>query len=207
MKSFTFLHLIIQLYSSWTVSKSLKFTHLSFHWRSTQINTEIHKNTLTQVTILGTFIKSDILTQPLTPPKNYAKNFENQKMNATTQPPPQILHFINILLPPNAKCLYFLRYGPISVSIPQFFSPSIFEQYLNFPKSFLIYYPQLKLNQNSPKDPKLILFLTMKLLYTYFWLTLPTGALIWVALIWVAFFKRSQIASPPQITYKVWQIL
>ncbi len=41
------------------------------------------------------------------------------------------------------------------------------------------------MNQKSPKDPKLILILTMKLLYTYFWRTLPVGALIWLAPIWL----------------------
>ncbi len=44
-----------------------------------------------------------------------------------------------------------------------------------------------QIEPKSSKDPKLILVLTMKLLYKYIWLTLPTGALIWVALIWVTF--------------------
>ncbi len=39
--------------------------------------------------------------------------------------------------------------------------------------------------QKSPKDPKSILILTMKLLHTYFWKMLPVGALIWLALIWL----------------------
>ncbi len=41
------------------------------------------------------------------------------------------------------------------------------------------------MNQKSPEDPKSILILTMKLLYTYFWKRLPIGALIWLALIWL----------------------
>ncbi len=48
-----------------------------------------------------------------------------------------------------------------------------------------MHYPQPKTNQKSPKDPKSILILTMKLLYTYFWKMLPAGALILVALIWL----------------------
>ncbi len=56
----------------------------------------------------------------------------------------------------------------------------------NLTNSFLVHYPQHKMNQKSPKDPESILILTIKLLYTYFWKTLPTGALIWLALIWLA---------------------
>ncbi len=55
----------------------------------------------------------------------------------------------------------------------------------NLTNSFLEHYPQPKMNQKSPKDPKSILILTMKLLYTYFWKTLPIGALIWLTLIWL----------------------
>ncbi len=36
----------------------------------------------------------------------------------------------------------------------------------------------------------------MKLVYTYFWKTLPVGDLIWLALIWLAFSKSSQIVQP-----------
>ncbi len=43
--------------------------------------------TLTQTTILNTFIKSNISTLPLTPPKNHIKIFKNQKSNATSQTP------------------------------------------------------------------------------------------------------------------------
>ncbi len=49
------------------------------------------------------------------------------------------------------------------------------------------------MNQKSKKDPKLILILTMKLLYTYFWKTLPVGALIWLTPIWLIW---AQIARP-----------
>ncbi len=52
------------------------------------------------------------------------------------------------------------------------------------------------MNQKSPKDPEWILILTIKLLYTYFWMTLPTGDLIWLAPIWLAFSKSSQIVQP-----------
>ncbi len=49
------------------------------------------------------------------------------------------------------------------------------------------------MNQKSPKEPKSILMLTMKLLYTYFWKMLPEGALIWLAPIWLIW---AQIAQP-----------
>ncbi len=49
------------------------------------------------------------------------------------------------------------------------------------------------MNQKSPKGPKSILILTMKLLYTYFWKKLPVGALIWLAPIWLIW---AQIAQP-----------
>ncbi len=63
----------------------------------------------------------------------------------------------------------------------------------NLTNSFLAHYPQPKMNQKSPKDPKSILILTMKLLQTYFWKTLPIDALIWLALILLAFSKSSLI--------------
>ncbi len=63
----------------------------------------------------------------------------------------------------------------------------------NLTNSFFAHYPQPKMNQKSPKDPKCILFLTIKLLYTYFWKTLPVGALIWLAPIWLTW---AQIAQP-----------
>ncbi len=54
--------------------------------------------------------------------------------------------------------------------------------------------------QKSPKDPKSILILTMKLLHTYFWKMLPVGALIWLALIWL---NWAQITQPTSSTQKV----
>ncbi len=66
----------------------------------------------------------------------------------------------------------------------------------NFTNSFLEHYPQPKLNQKSPKDLELILILTMKLLYAYFWKMLPIGDLIWLTPIWLAFSKSSQIVQP-----------
>ena len=44
----------------------------------------------------------------------------------------------------------------------------------------------------------------MKLLYTYFWKTLPIGDLILLALILLTFSKSSQITQPPQITKNLW---
>ncbi len=48
-----------------------------------------------------------------------------------------------------------------------------------------MHYPQPKMNKKSREDPKSILILTMKLLYTYFWKMLPIGALIWLTTIWL----------------------
>ncbi len=44
------------------------------------------------------------------------------------------------------------------------------------------------MNQKNPKDPKSILMLTIKLLYTYFWKILPVGALISLAPIWLMLY-------------------
>ncbi len=51
------------------------------------------------------------------------------------------------------------------------------------------------MNQKSPKDPKSILILTMKLLYTYFWKMLPIGPLIWLTLIWLIWAEIAQPTS------------
>ncbi len=81
--------------------------------------------TLTQITILNTFIESDFLTLPFDPTWKPCKNVWKSKLNAATQTPKQhtIFHQCTIF----TKYLYFLRYGPISTSIPQIFSPSKFE--------------------------------------------------------------------------------
>ncbi len=156
--------------------------------------------TLAQTTILNTFIKSDILTQLLTPPENSINFFKNQKSNATSQTPIQYLHFINIL--PSQKICTCRDIDPFLHQHPYFLYFQIWTFWphepknSNFTNSFLQHYPQPKLNQNCPKDPKSILILTMKLLYTYFWKTLPTGDLIWLALIWLTFSKSSQIVQP-----------
>ena len=80
---------------------------------------------------------------------------------------------------------------------PQIFSPSKFEHCgLKTPKFEL---PKILIGTLSPttivpkqhKNLKLILVLTMTLLYTYFWLTVPACAFIWVP-----FFKRSLVAQP-----------
>ncbi len=51
------------------------------------------------------------------------------------------------------------------------------------------------MNQKSPKDTKSIHILTMKVLLTYYWKTLPTGALIWFALIWLIWAQNAQPTS------------
>ncbi len=65
----------------------------------------------------------------------------------------------------------------------------------NLTNSFLEHYPQPKMNHKSLKDPKLILFLTIKMLYTYFWKMLPVGAWIWLALIWLMWAQITQPTS------------
>ncbi len=66
----------------------------------------------------------------------------------------------------------------------------------NLTSFFLSHYPQAKMNQKSPKDPKLILIL----LYTYFRKTLPAGALIWLAPIWLTWAQIAQPTSNHQKT-------
>ncbi len=83
------------------------------------------KTSLAQITILNTLKKSDILTQPLTPPKTHIQYFEDHKMNAATQTPKHPTTFYQKTY--FTKYLYFLRYRPISTSTPQIFSPSKFE--------------------------------------------------------------------------------
>ncbi len=51
------------------------------------------------------------------------------------------------------------------------------------------------MNQKSPKDLKLILVLTIKLLHTYFWKMLPVGALNWLAQIWLTWAQITQPTS------------
>ncbi len=67
-----------------------------------------------------------------------------------------------------------------------------------------MHYPEPKMNQKSPKGPKSILILTMKLLYTYFWKMLPIGALIWLTPIWLI---EPKSRNPPQITKKWCQVI
>ncbi len=61
-----------------------------------------------------------------------------------------------------------------------------------------MHYPQPKMNQKSPKDPKSIFILTMKLLYTYFLKRLPTGALIWLTPIWLISPNRATHLKSPK---------
>ncbi len=57
--------------------------HWNTYWNSWKekiwwLDTQITQKKPIQTTILNTFIKSDTSTQPLTPPKNHVKMFENQ---------------------------------------------------------------------------------------------------------------------------------
>ncbi len=107
----------------------------------------------------------------LTPPENHTKIFENQKLNTTIQTPIQYTTFHQHTS--FTKYLYLLRCGLICPSMSQIFHPYKFELFdwktknLNFTFSFLAHCPQPKYNKNSPKDPKLILILTMKQVDTY----------------------------------------
>ncbi len=113
------------------------------------------------------------------------------------KPPYNRLHFINILLSPNfftfSDTEPFLHPYPIFSALPNLTFLTSETKNSNLTNSFLAHYPQPKMNQKSPKDPKSILILTMKLLYTYFWKRLPVGALIWLAPIWLIW---AQIARP-----------
>ncbi len=97
--------------------------------------------------------------------------------------------------------MYLLRYTDISTSTPNFPHFRIWTFWPQKPKnsnltnSFLVHYPQPKMNQKSPNDPKSILILTIKLLYTYVWKMLPVGALIWLALIWLIWARIAQPTS------------
>ncbi len=67
------------------------------------------------------------------------------------------------------------------------------------------------MNQKSLKKPKLILILTMELLYTYFWQTLPMSDLIWLTPNLLALSESSQIAqptskSPKSVTMNVFKV-
>ncbi len=109
------------------------------------------------------------------------ENFQKSKLNATIQIPTQYTTFHQHTS--FTKYLYFLRYWPIFPSLSQIFhhskckffdlkNPTI--QTLYF---FPMHHAQPTLNQTSLKDPKLILILTMKQVYTYFWWTLHKGDL------------------------------
>ncbi len=66
-----------------------------------------------------------------------------------------------------------------------------------------MHYLKPKLNQRSTKDLKSILILTMKQVYTYFWLKLLIGALIFVATILITFSKKHpSMEQPTLITLK-----
>ena len=76
---------------------------------------------------------------------------------------------------------------------------------------FIRHCPQPKFNQKSPKDPNLILILTMKLVYAYFSLMLPEGALIFVVkklwrpvVVWWRKCQNSSIRGIMRQLYQLW---
>ncbi len=110
-----------------------------------------------------------------------------------------ILHFINILLSPNICAFWDMEtFLHAHLIFPHFQIWPVWPQKpknLNLTNSFLTHYPQPNMNQQSPKDPKSILILIIKLLYTYFWKMLPLGALIWLAPIWLIWAQISRPTS------------
>ncbi len=117
------------------------------------------------------------------------------------KPPYNILHFINILHSQKI-CTFrdidpFLHQHPIFSAFSNlnfFYLKNLKIQTLQIPSSSIIPNPnwtkiaQKIQNWSSSR-------LTMKLLYTYFWKTLPVGDLIWLALIWLTFSKSSHHAT------------
>ncbi len=132
-------------------------------------------------------------------------------MNATSQTPiqctafHQYTSFTKKIVPPEIQTHFYIN----TPHFPHFqiwtFWPHQLKN-LNFTNSFLEHYPQPKLNQNSSKDPKLILILTMKLVYTYFWKSLLIGDLIWLTLTWLAFSNSSQIMQTTSNHLKKWHV-
>ncbi len=114
------------------------------------------------------FLSKKWLFNPnLGPPKNHIKIFKNQML--LLKPPYNILHFINILLSPNICTFWdtetFLHSHPIFLHFQIWpFWPQKHKN-SNLTNSFLVHCPQPKMNQKSPKGPKSILILTMKLLF------------------------------------------
>ncbi len=144
-------------------------------------------------------LKNDIFTQTLAPPKNHTNFFQKTKIECCLSNPIQyyissiyFFHQIDLFVPSEIR-------GHFNIHTPFFQHLQIWPFWPQKPKnsnltnSFLAHYSQHKMNQKSPKDPKSILILAMKLLYTYFWKMLPIGALIWLALIWLIW---AQIAQP-----------
>ena len=113
------------------------------------------------------------------------------------KPQYDILHFINILLSLNICTFWdteiYLHPHPIFSALSNLNFLTSETQKFNFNKLLPHALSPTLMNQKSPKDPKLILILTIKLLCTYFWKILLIGALIWLALIWLIW---AQIAQP-----------
>ncbi len=119
------------------------------------------------ISIFKFSIKNNFSTQTLAPPKNHIKIFKNQKSNAASQTPIQYTTFHQYSSFTKYLCL--LRCGGISTSTPHFFCTAKFDLFdLRNPKIQIwqIISSRIipKMNQKSPKDPKLILILTIKLL-------------------------------------------
>ena len=120
------------------------------------------------------------------------------------------MYFIHILISPNICTFSDMEpllhpYPYISIHISALLNMNFLTwrtPKFNIPK---ILPDALSPTQIEPKEPKWqnILILTMRQVHTYFSSTLPFGALIWVALIWVAFFKRAKIAQPSSNHLKI----
>ncbi len=159
------------------------------------------------MTILNTFINSDILTLPLTQPKNKVKLFENQKMNATTSTPKQHTIFHQYLS--FTKYLYFLRCRPISTSMPQIFSPSKFELFgLKNPKFLTSQNSSwhIILNLNQPETAQKIPNQSSSwpwngCTHTFGW---PCLQVLWSGLLWFGLLFQSSsnhLKTPTENTF------
>ncbi len=112
--------------------------------------------------------KKDFSTQTLGPPKNHVKNFKIKNQMLPLKPQYNRLYFINILFSPNF-CTFsdtepFVHPYPTFSALPNLTFLTSETQNLRFDKFLPCALSQPKMNQKSPKNPKSILILTMKLL-------------------------------------------
>ncbi len=149
-------------------------------------------------------MKNDFLTQTLAPHKNHIKIskiiMKCYLSNAHTICYISSIYFFHQIFVQSEIQRHFYIHTPFFLHFQIWPFWPLKPKNLNLTNSFLAHYPQPKMNQKSPKDLKSILVLTMKLLYTYFWKTLPIGALICLARIW---FIWAHIMQPTSNHLKI----